>query len=197
MKIEIYRMVALSLTLTMAGCSTTPLAPTEDRNNLPPQTQREQAKPRTHAIATPLPEETISQPRQSSEPNKAAVPNTIIVPVSPSTIEQPVQQSTAVIALLEEANNYAQQGDLHSAQSRLQRAQRIAPRDPEVYYGLAKTHLELQDYALAEQVALKGISIVQGQANQLRRFWTLIAKTRTAAGNKSGAKQAQQTANSY
>lgn len=180
----------------MAGCSSTPLVPTEDRNKLPPkQTQTEQVPTVDRAIVLPLPEDTISQSQAVIEPIKTT-PNTVIVPVSPSTIATS-QQSPAVIALLDEASRYSQQGDLRSAQTRLQRAQRIAPHDPEIYYALAKTHVELQDYRLAEQVALKGVSIVQGQSNQLHRFWTLIAQIRTAAGNSSGAKQAQQTANRY
>lgn len=179
----------------MAGCSTTPLVPTEDRNNLPPQTQTEHAKRVETATATALPEESVSPSQRVIEPTKVE-PNTAIVPVSPSVIK-PAQQSTAVIALLDEAGRYSQQGDLRSAQTRLQRAQRIAPRDPDVYFDLAKTHLALQDYPLAEQVALKGVSIVQGQPNQLHRFWTLIAQIRAAAGNTTGAKQAQQTANRY
>jgi tetratricopeptide (TPR) repeat protein len=178
----------------MAGCSSTPLVPTEDRNNLP--TQTEQTKPEEPAMAVPLAEEIINRPQAAIETTKPR-PNKAIVPISPAKIVRSVQQSTAVVALLDEANSYSQQGDLRSAQTRLQRAQRIAPRDPEVYYALAKTHLELQDYNLAEQVALKGVSIVQGQAQQLRRFWTLIAQTRQAAGNLSGAKQAQQSADRY
>lgn len=180
----------------MVGCSSSPLVPTEDRNNLPSQIQTEQTKPLDPATASPLPEEKISPSQHAIEITKIR-PNKAIVPVSPSTIAQPAQQSTAVLALLGEASSYSQQGDLRSAQTRLQRAQRIAPRDPEVYYVLAKTHLELQDYHLAEQVALKGVSIAQGQSHYLRQFWTLIAQTRTSAGNLSGAKKAQKSADSY
>lgn len=190
-----YRIAILSVVLAMAGCSSSLTVPTEDRNPTSPRV--EQAKPVVNdsAIAIPLPEETVNQSQQSTAP-LTTEPNAISVPISPSVIE-PAQQNTAVIALLNEANNYSRQGDLRSAQTSLQRAQRIAPRDPQVYYALANTHLTLQDYGLAEQVALKGVSIVQGQPDQLNQFWNLIAFIREAAGNTSGAKQARETASRY
>lgn len=190
-----YRIAVLTVVLAMAGCSSTLVVPTEDRNSTSPRV--EQAKPVVNdgAIAIPLPEETVNQSQQSTAPLMTE-PNAISVPMSPSVIK-PAQQNTALVALLNEANSYSQQGDLRSAQTSLQRAQRIAPRDPQVYYALSNTHLTLQDYGLAEQVALKGVSIVQGQPDQLNQFWNLIAFIREAAGNTSGAKQARETASRY
>ena len=196
LKTNTYRIALLTVVLAMAGCSSTLIVPTEDRNTTTPP-RVEQSKPVVDdtAITIPLPEETVSQSQQSTAPLMTE-PNAISVPMSPSVIK-PAQQNTAVIALLNEANNYSRQGDLRSAQTSLQRAQRIAPREPQVYYALANTHLTLKDYSLAEQVALKGVSIVQGQPDQLNQFWNLIAFIRTAAGNTSGAKQARDTANRY
>jgi tetratricopeptide (TPR) repeat protein len=108
-----------------------------------------------------------------------------------------IQQNSAVIALLDNAAQSRATGDYRSAQGSLQRAQRIAPRDPEVYFSLSQTHLELEDYDLAEQVALKGVSLVQGNNNQRRKFWNLIAKIRLRAGDANGARQAEAKANSY
>jgi tetratricopeptide (TPR) repeat protein len=190
-----YRIAILSVVLAMAGCSSTLVVPTEDRNNTSPRVEQTKPVVKDRAIAIPLPEETVNQSQQSTAP-LTTEPNAISVPISPSVIE-PGQQNSAVIALLNEANNYSKQGDLRSAQTSLQRAQRIAPRDPQVYYALANTHLTLQDYVLAEQVALKGVSIVQGQPDQLNQFWNLIAFIRDAAGNTSGAKQARETASRY
>ncbi|MDO7596390.1 MAG: tetratricopeptide repeat protein [Pseudomonadota bacterium] len=190
-----YRIAILSAVLAMAGCSSTLVVPTEDRNNTSPRVEQTKPVVNDSAIAIALPEETVNQSQQSTAP-LTTEPNAISVPISPSVIE-PAQQNTAVIALLNEANSYSKQGDLRSAQTSLQRAQRIAPRDPQVYYALANTHLTLQDYGLAEQVALKGVSIVQGQPDQLNQFWNLIAFIRDAAGNTSGAKQARETASRY
>jgi hypothetical protein len=79
----------------------------------------------------------------------------------------------------------------------LQRAQRIDPRDAEVYYSLALTHMELEDYDLAEQVALKGVSVAQGNNTELKRLWNLLAKIRLRAGDPAGSQAASDKAARY
>jgi TolA-binding protein len=79
----------------------------------------------------------------------------------------------------------------------LQRAQRIAPSDPKVYYQLAKAHYELEDFRLAEQVALKGVSYAQGDNTEQKRFWLLLADIRTKKGDKAGAIAARKQADRY
>ena len=59
------------------------------------------------------------------------------------------------------------------------------------------THCNLEDYRLAEQVALKGISIVQGQTKELRRFWLLIADIRMQSGDIVAAEKAEHMASRY
>jgi len=170
--------------LLLAGCSGVPRytpAPT------PTDTPQERPQPQDVIIedrtsAAPVPEADIVAPRPQ-------------VPVPAATATAP--QSPAVIALLDKADYAQQQGDFNTAQTNLQRAQRIAPRDPAVYYALANTHMQLEDYALAEQVALKGISITQGQPQQLKKFWLLVADIRLRNGDIKGSEAAQSTANRY
>lgn len=137
-----------------------------------------------------------NESESASSTSKSTPKKTASVPVAPKT-STPTQHNPAVIALLRNAQQQQQQGDLGSAQTSVQRAQRIAPHDPEIYYELANIHRELNDYALAEQVAFKGLSLVQGQMTQLHRFWRLIAIIRTEAGDSQGAKKAQNMANHY
>lgn len=183
------RISTLVLIIGLAACSSVaPVktsVPTEDRT----QTQQ-----KYEGIPVHEPENTVIPPQE--KPQTLKEKTVVIVPVSPTTIEQK-KQSPAVIALLESAQQANRNGDTRSAQTSLQRAQRIAPQDPDVYYALANIHRDLQDYGLAEQVALKGVSIMQGQALQLKRFWFLIADIREEAGNTSGAKKARQTAALY
>jgi tetratricopeptide (TPR) repeat protein len=113
------------------------------------------------------------------------------------SVETGQPRNPAVIALLADAEQSRLQGDYRAAQNSLQRAQRIAPTDAQVYYDLARTHLSLEDFDLAEQVALKGVSLVQGNAVQLRRFWKLIARIRLQAGDAEGARQAENKADGY
>ena len=186
-------LLILIIVMGFTGCSTSPTvpqAPTEDQS-----ASTEEPDEKDLVIVSPVPDDSgIASQQDIDEITTTA--NKPIVPVSPSVIE-PSKQNAAVVALLDSAQQHKLDGDLRSAQTSLQRAQRIAPRDPEVYYELANTHRDLQDYALAEQVALKGVSIVQGQPTQLHRFWTLIADIRTEAGNFSGAEKAKEMANRY
>lgn len=178
------------LAAMMAGCSLGPTQPprppVEDRGSQAEPTQEPrpapQEAPSEPAVATPLPD---SGPVARPSPSPAPAPQT------------QSQQSPAVIALLSDAEQSRSTGDYRAAQGSLQRAQRIAPRDPEVYYSLALTHMELEDYGLAEQVALKGVSVAQGDAYQLRRLWQLLAKIRLRAGDPAGSRQAEQKAASY
>lgn len=174
-----------SVTLIMvSACTTTQIAP-------PPVIDLEVSRPSIPAVSIPVPSAAVI----SELPNQDRV-NLDAVPRSPSTLVTG-KQNPAVIALLGTADAAQQEGDFESAQTALQRAQRIAPQDPDVYYRLAVTHRSLEDYRLAEQVALKGVSIVQGQSNQLRRFWLLIADIRMQSGDISAAEKADAMANRY
>jgi hypothetical protein len=180
-------LLTATLTAVMAGCSISPSQPprppVEDRGSeAPAPTPAPQEQRSEPAVVTPLP-----------DAGPAATPSP-----SPAPTPQPqAQQSPAVIALLSDAEQSRVAGDYRSAQGSLQRAQRIAPRDPEVYYSLALTHMELEDFDLAEQVALKGVSLAQGNREQLQRLWKLLAKIRLRAGDPAGARQAEAKAEQY
>ncbi len=60
--------------------------------------------------------------------------------------------------LLAQAATERRGGNLDAAIAAAERALRIAPADPAVYCELATLRLERGDYALAEQLARKGLS---------------------------------------
>lgn len=130
----------------------------------------------------------IRAQRQPTEPVAPA-------PMSGAASVEP--QSPAVVALLESARTDTGAGDLRTAQSRLERALRIAPRDPEVYLQLADVQRRQGQFLQAEQVALKGISIASGQSSALRRLWNLVAEIRSEGGNSAGAAEAKKRAAAY
>ena len=66
-----------------------------------------------------------------------------------------------------------------------------------MYYSLAQTHMSLEDYDLAEQVALKGVSLSSGNNVLLKRFWQLLTEIRLRAGDVSGAEVAKLRAQKY
>jgi predicted Zn-dependent protease len=123
------------------------------------------------------------------------VEETVVPPTTPQSEALP--QNAAVVALLDGAQVDTRSGDLRAAQNRLERALRIAPRDPQVYYQLADVQRRMGQFLQAEQVALKGVDVATGQAAALRRLWSLLALIRSDAGNPEGAKAAQREASRY
>lgn len=144
---------------------------------------------------------------QSVDPATTAVdirPSVVAGPRSEERVAVPVPtpmstrtKSPAVIALLDSANQQKNRGAFQAAESSLERAQRIAPRDPEVYYQLADLRRVEGQWAQAEQLALKGTNMAIGDVIMQRRLWLLIADIRQGAGDRSGAREAQTKAQSY
>lgn len=99
-----------------------------------------------------------------------------------------------VLALLTTAQQQQANGDLNGASSSLERAQRIAPREPQVLYRLAEVHLAQGDAAQAEQLARRGLSYANGRASLQASLWELIAQARERQGDPAGAAEARQHA---
>lgn len=144
------------------------------------------------------------------QPVESASTGVVVKPtiIRESRTEQPVAvpvptaatsraQNPAVIALLDTANKQKVSGSMNAAQSSLERAQRIAPRDPEIYFQLADIQRLEGRWSQAEQLALKGTNMAIGDAIMLRRLWLLIADIRESYGNYSSAKKARQQAMQY
>lgn len=117
------------------------------------------------------------------------------VPAAPTVVK--AKQNPAVVALLSTSRQQISSGQYRSAQSNLQRALRISPKDPEVYLSLADTHRRLGEFLQGEQVALKGVAVAQGQKSKLYKLWTLIEKIRSDAGDSEGAENASGIARRY
>jgi tetratricopeptide (TPR) repeat protein len=175
------------MVMFLSACTTAPITqkPPVDSRDVPSRPQPETAKTQPEAPQSARPQALPSPPADSTSTD------------IPATKPAPTPSNPAVLALLSDAEKYQQQGNLSAAQSRIQRAQRIAPRDPKVYYQLAQTHYELEDYRLAEQVALKGVSYAQGDNAQLKRFWLLLVDIRKNVGDGAGAKAAREQASRY
>ena len=189
MPITMHKMLFImaSLVMFLSACSTTPVSqrPAVESRDVPASSTTESAQ-------------TSPVPSQQANPQAMPLPLDKSTGTDiPATTPAPAPTNPAVLALLSDAEKYQQQGNMSAAQSRLQRAQRIAPSDPKVYYQLAKAHYELEDFRLAEQVALKGLSYAKGDNTELKRFWLLLAEIRTKKGDKAGAKTAREQAARY
>lgn len=114
-----------------------------------------------------------------------------------SSTEMESIDNAAVVALLESARVESEGGDLRAAQTRLERALRIAPRDPQVYYQLADIKRQLGQFLDAEHVALRGVEVAEGRNAELRRLWVLLTQIRMEAGDLAGADDARNQAARY
>ena len=92
--------------------------------------------------------------------------------------------------LLEQADQQASDGNNDGAMATLERALRIAPREPEVYYQMGRLRLDMGEASEAEQLALKAVDLAP-DAFVRRDGWNLVALARDAAGDKAGAAAAR------
>lgn len=99
-----------------------------------------------------------------------------------------------VLALLSTAQQQQGTGDLNGASSSLERAQRIAPREPQVLYRLAEVRLAQGDAAQAEQLARRGLTYAGGRPQLQASLYELIAQSREQQGDPQGAAQARERA---
>lgn len=136
-----------------------------------------------------------SAPAQRSAPATTSVTQ----PVEVAKIEaQPAPAtsagiSPAVLDLLEQADQQASDGNNQGALATLERALRIAPREPEVYYQMGRLRLDMGEPKQAEQLALKAVDLAP-DAFVRRDGWNLVALAREAAGDKAGAAAARAAA---
>nr|WP_207203991.1 hypothetical protein [Pseudomonas sp. TH31] len=99
-----------------------------------------------------------------------------------------------VLALLTTAQQQQAGGDLNGASSSLERAQRVAPREPQVLYRLAQVRMAQGDAPQAEQFARRGLTFASGRPDLQANLWELIAQAREKQGDAAGAALARQKA---
>tara|TARA_R110002020_G_scaffold14479_2_gene51326 strand:- start:933 stop:1592 length:660 start_codon:yes stop_codon:yes gene_type:complete len=109
-------------------------------------------------------------------------------------LQQDEQLDGPVLSLLTVSRDQESRGDLGGASSSLERAMRIAPREPQVFYRLAQVRLAQGNAAQAEQMAQRGLSFATGRPPLEAGLWELIAQAREQMGNASGAAEARQRA---
>jgi hypothetical protein len=130
---------------------------------------------------------------------KVVVPLVTLVPSKPLAQELPLPASDQQVVeqLLTEADQLKAQGKVTQAVIQLQRAQRIAPREPKVYARLAALQLSLGEASRAEQLALKGLTLVPNKSSYQYYFWKLIGASRSHLGDSAGETKAIAEAAKY
>ena len=113
---------------------------------------------------------------------------------SSGALQADEQLDGPVLALLTAARQQESNGDLNGANASLERAMRIAPREPQVLYRLAQVRLSQGDAAQAEQLARRGLAYASGRPSLQAGLWELVAQAREQQGDAAGAEQARQRA---
>nr|WP_330216611.1 tetratricopeptide repeat protein [Stutzerimonas stutzeri] len=152
--------------------------------------------PFSGATSTPGGEQPTWQPAPSiSAPAGAPQPSMPSgIPSSGSGLAADEQLDGPVLALLTTAQQQQGGGDLNGAASSLERAQRIAPREPQVLYRLAQVRLAQGDATQAEQLSRRALSYASGRPALQASLWELIAQARERQGDSAGAAQARERA---
>lgn len=131
----------------------------------------------------------INQGSYSLPPTPSGIPS-----ASSGGLSADEQLDGPVLALLTTAQQQQASGDLNGAASSLERAQRVAPREPQVLYKLAQVRMAQGDAAQAEQFAQRGLTMASGRPALQASLWELIAQAREKQGDSAGAAQARQRA---
>jgi len=142
----------------------------------------------------------MTAPDRTREVNESntAIPVEPIARIEP--IDQPktaTEMNPAVLSLLEQADSLRTAGDLAGAASRLERAQRIAPTEPEVYFQLSSVRLEQGNYQDAANIANQAIDLAGSDAAMKRDLYTVIARARDALGDSAAASEARRLARTF
>ena len=137
-----------------------------------------------------------SAPMQSAPINQGTynMPSSSIPSASAGGLSADEQLDGPVLALLSTAQQQQAGGDLNGASSSLERAQRVAPREPQVLYRLAQVRMAQGDAAQAEQFARRGLTLAAGRPALQACLWGLIAQAREKQGDAAGAAVARQKA---
>ena len=170
--------------LASAGCS---LAPFKPEPPAPvPRTTPSGSGP---VISEPPPVISTLPP----EPNVQGPPPSMPVPrerpkVAPATL------SPASTALVNLAQSQRKKGDLPGAATSLDRALRIEPNNPLLWIEMGRLRMDQRNYAQAESMGRKALSMAVGDSRTQSSAWQLIADALQARGKNPQAQEARDKA---
>ncbi len=107
------------------------------------------------------------------------------------------QESPAVVALLDQADNQRSGGQLERSVATVERALRIEPRNPRLWLRLAELRLAMAMPERAEQLAMKAKALAVANPVLIEKSWRLIAQARYQRGDTAGAAEALRQAGNY
>ncbi len=137
-------------------------------------------------------------PNDQSEPVAVEVEDRVIVdgkalplPEQPSfqveTLDEPVRASPVVSKLMASAQRQRRANQWDAANSSMERALRIEPRNAQLWSTLAEIKFDQKDWRGAIQVAAKSNTLSGSNEQLRRRNWYLMANAYEALGNNEAA----------
>lgn len=106
---------------------------------------------------------------------------------------EPEPVAPVVAALVTDAQASRQQKAYDQAAAQLERALRIEPRNPALWYELARVHLERGSFDQAIQFATKSNALASDGTLRAKN-WRLIAEAYSQQGERDRAREAEQKA---
>lgn len=133
--------------------------------------------------------------------NPAAPTDPVVenIPTEPSTVakvDEPKRPENAAQSLIMDARDAVAAGNYEKAASSLERAHSIEPKNAKILYDIAQIRYAQGKYVQSESFASKAASLSSDNTLS-KKIWTLLANSRKALGNQTGAQLAQQKANSF
>jgi hypothetical protein len=170
--------------LAAAGCSLQPF------NSQPPTPTRPAPQGGSGPLISEPPPVTSSLP---PEPVIQGPAPSIPVPrerpkVAPATL------SPASKALVTQAQTQRRKGDLPGAAGSLDRALRIEPNNPLLWIEMGQLRMDQRNYAQAESMGRKALSMAVGDNRTQSAAWQLIADSPQARGKNPQAQEALEKA---
>jgi Tfp pilus assembly protein PilF len=111
-----------------------------------------------------------------------------------STPSKQFHLGAASSALLTQAHQQADSGDVGQAAATLERAVRIEPDNPLVWIELGRVRLVENNPAQADAMGRKALALATGDATAQSSAWHLIADALRAQGDNGGAAEAERRA---
>jgi tetratricopeptide (TPR) repeat protein len=174
----------LCLALAASGCALDPFHPAE------PGASSGQGAPQPQSGSAPVLSEppVIAAPGQEQEPVIAAPTPTPLPrerPKSPAATLGPASK-----ALVSQAEAQRKKGDLPGATVTMERALRIEPNNPLLWIEMGRLRMDQRNYAQAEGMGRKALSMSVGDDRTQSQAWQLIADSLRARGRNPEAQQA-------
>jgi tetratricopeptide (TPR) repeat protein len=182
------RWLLLAALLALSACSVSPFKSESPRAASPAQPAKQPSG------AGPVTGSATGEPVFSPEPEAAieeSAPAVVEPPAPrPRAKRPPATLSPASQALVAQAQAQRKKGDLPGASVTLDRALRIEPNNPLLWIEMGQLRMDQQNFAQAENMGRKALSMSVGDDATQSQAWELIAQSLRARGRNSEAAEA-------